>query len=412
MTHCGRGAPRCCLTVRRLWQFVVTSSGISRSTGHTIHFLWRAEESATAARAKDAFDGELIRVGDGKRSFPVADSSKELLGARLTFAQRTKLVPGAGPQDPVKLSLVPDVASGSWRWVDRGTAALTDGARAPSSPAPAPLMLAHAPGPAPSAPPNICGALMAAGETSAPGQFLGCQEFRYYSGVETPPFGCHCSAWSVSCPFETCRAEQAWEEPCLAREATTLGFTALSKTWYSLQSNELTNGRSAFKDHPAIISLCMYWLPKPPNPSLPEINVPPFLPAYANLEMRGAPLADCVRVSDTASAIAQTKTALQAALAQPGLKVATIDCGGRNFHALIVGSPDAVKAAAVKAAQPGFCFEVAQVNARFCAFAPPGPAPAPQLWAAGRWSPAPAPARAPAPAARLPSLPVATAVRR
>merc|ERR1719507_2530330 len=127
---------------------------------------------------------------------------------------------------------------------------------------------------------------------------LDCQEFRYYnSGAgSSSPYGCQCGAWSSMCPFETCSAEHAWEDQCLAPEATALGFTALSKNFHTLPLNSLPAPMKAFKHHPGTMSMCLYWLPKPPNPTLPEMRpLPSVLPKYANLRLEGADVFDCAR---------------------------------------------------------------------------------------------------------------------
>ena len=64
--------------------------------------------------------------------------------------------------------------------------------------------------------------------------FLGCQEFRYYGGAPygmkpTAPYGCHCAAWTVNCPFETCPVGTAFDGKCLSPIAKKMGFTSLSK---------------------------------------------------------------------------------------------------------------------------------------------------------------------------------------
>lgn len=322
--------------------------------------------------------------------------------------------PPPPPTQPPPESLVPDFPSGRWNWAPNsdGLKSLTpqDLVVVSAGPGPAPgpapgfaaapapsAMASPAPGPAPVMA-NVCGALFDAGEKSMPGQFMECQEFRYYSRgpLVTPPFGCHCSTWSVSCPFETCGARRAWEENCLAPEASSLGFTSLSKTWHPLPANSLPQQMKTFKTHPGIVSMCMYWLPKPATPTLPPLAVPDHLPEYGNLHMPGAMhgqgVLNCLNMTSTPMAVQQTKAALQTALGESGIVVVSVYCGLGAFNALLKGPNDQVARAISKAAQPQFCFKASEVPLEFCTPLAPGPSPSPAM------SPGPAPGAAPAPA--------------
>jgi len=308
-----------------------------------------------------------------------------------------------GATPPV--ALVPDFAEGRWRWAEPGEAATN---AAPPSGAPGPAALvAPAPGPGPApATPDVCNALKAAGDQSTPGQFMECQEYRFYAqgplGTPTPQ-GCHCSAWSTACPFETCGARAAWEESCLAPEAAALGFTALSRSSHPLDAGVLPEPMGGFKDHPGIISLCMYWLPKPAKQQLPPVSVSAFdfTHSYANIHLSVADVFDCLRMTSSPLAISQTKAAVAAALGGGGVTAVSVNCGGRTktgrtliFNALLRGPPAQLELAEATAATPGFCVKVPEVPAKFCAGSPPGPGPAP----APQPAPAPAPGPAPAPA--------------
>lgn len=138
------------------------------------------------------------------------------------------------------------------------------------------------PPPPPPPGPEVCGQLLKAGaDLPANEAFLDCTPFNWYGGsVQGPssPWGCECSAWSVNCPFETCKNEQAWQEGCLESKVTQLGFTALSKTFLPLNGGVLPTG--GYSNHPGMVSLCMYWLPQPPNPSFPIVAAPEWEEEY------------------------------------------------------------------------------------------------------------------------------------
>lgn len=151
-------------------------------------------------------------------------------------------------------------------------------APAPAAAAPPPAPQAPPPPPPPPPGPEVCAELLKAGVgLPATEAFLDCTPFNWYgSSIQGPssPWGCECSAWSVNCPFETCAAEQAWQEGCLESKVTDLGFTALSKSYVSLNGGSLPVDVGGYSNHPSIVSLCMYWLPQPPNPSFPIVAAP------------------------------------------------------------------------------------------------------------------------------------------
>lgn len=309
-------------------------------------------------------------------------------------------------------SLVPDFVSGQWAWRYGGVDMWAVLAGAPG-PAPA---AAPAPGPAGApAGPDPCGALLAAGESGAPGQFLDCQPVRYYgSGAfsNAAPMGCQCGSWSAVCPFQTCDVRQAFEKQCLAPAAAGLGFVALSRNWQPLLPESLPYPMGGFKNHHGVISMCMYWFPDPPRPSFslptpkpppavppppqgPVVEPPPaqslvnVLPSYANLLFHGVTSTDCMKAITSPMAAEQTKMALLTALGAPGLQILSMDCG--SLSVLIEGPEAAVKQAQQAVMAPGFCFSVPGV-AKVCMapLAVPISAPSPAPFGA---APGPAPGR-------------------
>merc|ERR1719223_608379 len=171
--------------------------------------------------------------------------------------------PGAWPQQMVAPAPAPSSANRRRR-------------RARGGPSPPPT-------PPPPPGPEVCGELLKAGAgLPANEAFLDCTPFNWYgSSIQGPssPWGCECSAWSVNCPFETCKAEQAWQEGCcLESKVTDLGFTALSKSFLPLNGGALPAVVGGYSSHPSMVSLCMYWLPQPPNPSFPIVPAPDWSP--------------------------------------------------------------------------------------------------------------------------------------
>jgi len=290
-------------------------------------------------------------------------------------------IPAPATLGPTGLALVPDFDKLQWTWVvdPPPSVGLAPG---PAASAPSPLASsAPAPGPAAPAVANPCNALLDLGKTGAPGQFLGCQEFRYY-GVSLigagQPYGCNCGAWSVNCPFQTCDIGQAWDEQCLDPAATSLGFTGLSRNWHPLPSGSLPMPMTGFVHHPGIFSMCMYWLPKPQNPTLPPMDVAGLsmvLPRYANLMFQGAALNDCMKAMTNSATLEMTKQGLKDALGIPDISVVTVDCG--SFNALIQGPPSSVEQAVAKATAPNFCFDVSALQVHICTAPLAGPAPSP-----------------------------------
>lgn len=295
---------------------------------------------------------------------------------------------------------------------------------APGAPAPAPApAAAGAPGPAgaPAAAGPSCAALIAQAEKTpgAKGMFLGCKEFRYYGGGifgKSAPYGCHCAAWTVNCPFETCPVGTAFDEKCLAPSVKKMGFTALSKLSNFVNPASVPKALRKYAVHPDYVSTCMYWLPKPANPSLPAVNAAAyskFLPEFATFYFNyvGAPAQACVapKLDDVStmsecagqvgdeSKLKTTEANLIAALGQAGLSVLSITCG--SMSALVTGPPAALAAAASVSKHPFFCFMAVdrqvctlKPKAVFCPPAPgPGPAGAPGP-AFGAGAPGPAPA--------------------
>jgi hypothetical protein len=134
---------------------------------------------------------------------------------------------------------------------------------------------------------------------------LNCHTFSYYVGAASwsPPTGCECYAWSMNCPYETCTSSASWEgKYCLDAKAQKYGFTGLSKWAFPLNGNFLPHG--AYKHHPGNIALCMYWTPKPANPSV--MKHPPIDPAKWKREttvlvFQGALLANCYKAFDAAT---------------------------------------------------------------------------------------------------------------
>jgi len=131
---------------------------------------------------------------------------------------------------------------------------------------------------------------------------LNCHPFSYYVGSMdwSPPTGCECYAWSMNCPYETCTSSASWEgKYCLDPKAQKYGFVGLSKWAFPLNGNYLPHG--GYKHHPANIALCMYWTPKPANPSV--MAHPPIDPAKWKREttvlvFQGALLANCYKAFD------------------------------------------------------------------------------------------------------------------
>jgi hypothetical protein len=131
---------------------------------------------------------------------------------------------------------------------------------------------------------------------------LNCHTFSYYVGSSSwsPPTGCECYAWSMNCPYETCTSSASWEgKYCLDPKAQKYGFTGLSKWAFPLNGAYLPHG--GYSHHPGNIALCMYWTPKPANPSV--MKHPPIDPAKWKREttvlvFQGAILANCYKAFD------------------------------------------------------------------------------------------------------------------
>jgi len=299
---------------------------------------------------------------------------------------------------PNGLALVPDLANSQWTWLEgtpeQAVAAVNNGFQAftadpadvaagiggapGGAPSPASAFSATAPAPAPAVGAGLCESLRAAGDAATPGAFLDCREFRYYSeGVFAagPPYGCHCGAWSVNCPFETCPARMAWEEQCLAPPATELGFTALSKTSHPLSPSTLPKPAERFEAYPGIISLCMYWLQKPMTPTLPPLtrNFAADLPIFASLQFAGVSVEDCLGSTFNETYLQQTKAGFLQAIQEPAgspLAVVSVQCGG-NMTALVEGPPDLVGKAVSASTAQDFCF-TAGANVTVCSAAVTG----------------------------------------
>lgn len=288
-------------------------------------------------------------------------------------------------------SLVPEFSKAQWNWktgpaqvpgLGSTAAAPAPGALAAVAPAPA---APGAPGPAQAG--SVCDDLRKAGEAAFPGQFLDCKEFRYYSAgiwAQSDPYGCHCSAWSVNCPFETCRVNMAWEDQCMDKKVMDMGFTALSKMSSTLPPNSVPKELRAFGSHPDYISMCMYWRKKPANIQLPPVNAAQYasaLPSFATLRFEGVGVEGCMKFVDNEMNIGQTKTALLSALGLSDLDVISITCGddltNHGSDILIEGPPKSVSQAAAKQKEPDFCFKAIGIQACTQLRNVPAPAPAP-----------------------------------
>jgi hypothetical protein len=131
---------------------------------------------------------------------------------------------------------------------------------------------------------------------------LNCHTFSYYVGAASwsPPTGCECYAWSMNCPYETCTSSASWEgKYCLDPKAQKYGFTGLSKWAFPLNGAYLPHG--GYSHHPGNMALCMYWTPKPANPSV--LKHPPIDPAKWKREttvlvFQGILLANCYKAFD------------------------------------------------------------------------------------------------------------------
>lgn len=338
-------------------------------------------------------------------------------------------------------SLKANFENNNWQWQPAGNAYSQNNPGAPinpvdmsmvgsgpspaGAPAPAPApAAAGAPGPAaaPAAAGPSCAALIAQAEKTpgAKGMFLGCKEFTYYgSGVfgKSAPYGCHCAAWTVNCPFETCPIGTAFDEKCLAPSVKKMGFTALSKLSNFVNPASVPKALRKYAVHPDYVSTCMYWLPKPANPALPAVNAAAYsqhLPDFATFYFNyvGAPAQACVApklddVSTMSECAAQvgdeaklktTQANLIAALGQAGLSVLSITCG--SMSALVTGPPAQLAAAAALSKHPFFCWMA--FDKQVCTLKPktipcppaPGPGPAGPAGAPGPAFGAPAPAPA------------------
>lgn len=282
-------------------------------------------------------------------------------------------------------SLVPNFDESKWGWVTGAATVPGLGGAPGAAPGPAP---AAAPGaaPAPGQAGGPCDELKKKGEADFPGQFLDCKEFRYYGATvfaQSAPYGCHCSSWSVNCPYETCRVTQAWEDKCLDKGVMDMGFTALSKMSNYLPPSSIPKLLRPHGSHPDYISMCMYWRAKPPNHALPPVDTSKFVgvfPDFATLRFEGIGLAGCMKFLTNEMSLAQAKTGLLTALGAMDLEVVSITCGddltNEGSDMLITGPPDLVKQAASKQQAPDFCFDA--VGVKVCTGAmPPAPAPAP-----------------------------------
>lgn len=269
-----------------------------------------------------------------------------------------------------------------------------------------------------------CSKLIQAAESTpgTKGMFLNCQEFTYYGAGtfgKTPPWGCHCASWTVNCPFETCPVGTAFDDVCLAAKAKKLGFSSLSKLSNFVNPASVPKALRPYTVHPDYISTCMYWLPKPPNPSLPAVNTDSFavhLPKFATFYFDSPSLFECSQAIDDEDKFEATKAGLVKGLGQPGLSVLSITCGTpqEGTHAIVTGPADQMDKAAKLASNPTFCFQASNIQMCTLPLPPgaipgaPGPAPgAPGAPAAPFAAPAPAPfaaAPGPVPSAFLPVL--------
>lgn len=304
------------------------------------------------------------------------------------------------------------------RMVAAGPAAAEPPAEAPDPPAAA--------SPAAKGPP-ACAKLMELGEKTpgAKGMFLNCQEFRYYGGGvfgNPSPYGCHCASWTVNCPFETCPIGTAFDDQCLSPAVKKMGFTALSKLSNFVSPASVPKALRKYTVHPDYISTCMYWLPKPANPSLPAVNAAAYarhLPDFGTFYFDSVTLVECADQVADETKLETTKANLVKALGQSELTVISITCG--SMSALVTGPKPQLDAAASLAKDPHFCWPA--VSVQVCTVVapttpapptlppPPVAPPAPALPPAPAFAaPAPAPAvlaAAPAPAAPLAPAPVA-----
>lgn len=215
---------------------------------------------------------------------------------------------------------------------------------------------------------NLCSTLQSAAPA---GHFLECREFRYYgSGVfgRGQPYGCHCAAWSVNCPFELCSPQQAWEDQCLDTPATDLGFVSFSKLPLHVPAEEsIPPALRPFQQKTDYISTCMYWLPKPPAPQMPTLfsnasTLARLLPDFATLWFWGIGLEDCGWEVSTEANLVASKDALLSALNQQGLEVLSITCGNQEKaygqNAVIKGPWASVERAEELAGNASFCYNV------------------------------------------------------
>lgn len=279
-------------------------------------------------------------------------------------------------------SLVPDFSKSQWTWVTGN--AQVSGLVAPAA-APSPAESA-APAPGPVQASNPCDELRKAGEAAFPGQFLDCKEFRYYGSsvfAQSDPYGCHCSSWSVNCPFETCRVSTAWEDQCLDQKVMGMGFTGLSKMSNYLPPTSIPKALRSSGSHPDYISMCMYWRSKPPTLALPPTNVASYglsLPSFATLRFDGVDVQGCMTFVDTEMNIGQAKAALLTALGAQDLEIISITCGSdldnHGADVLIEGPPNSVAQAVGKQHGSAFCFQALGIQA-CTSLRGPAPAPAP-----------------------------------
>mmetsp|Transcript_54945 Transcript_54945/g.96357 ORF Transcript_54945/g.96357 Transcript_54945/m.96357 type:complete len:418 (+) Transcript_54945:176-1429(+) len=304
-------------------------------------------------------------------------------GTEERVAESARVVPVAVQGE----SLVPDFSKSQWTWMP-GNAEVPGLVSAAAAPAPgaaaAPAPAAPgAPGPAQAGSP--CDELRKAGEAAFPGQFLDCKEFRYYGGsifAQADPYGCHCSAWSVNCPFEICKVSTAWEDQCMDKQVMDMGFTGLSKMSNYLPPTSIPKELRAMGSHPDYISMCMYWRKKPPNVQLPPTNAAEYasaLPSFATMRFDGIGVEGCMKFVDNEMSIGQTKTGLLAALGLSDLDVISITCGNdltnHGADVLVEGPPNSVTQAAAKQRELGFCFQALGIQA--CTYmGAPAPAPA------------------------------------
>mmetsp|Transcript_2214 Transcript_2214/g.4347 ORF Transcript_2214/g.4347 Transcript_2214/m.4347 type:complete len:377 (+) Transcript_2214:132-1262(+) len=342
----------------------------------------------------------------GRHSRPAAAS----LAQRSVKALRSRGRSSAGGAP----SLYPDFVGGSWQWsygnpVDMKMI-LTG---SPSAPAGAPAAApAGAPAGAP-ANPDPCGPLQA----TDPVNFLHCEPVRYFGAGafgESRPMGCQCGAWSAVCPFQTCSASNAFNKDCLAGPAAAMGFTALSRNFQQLLPDVLPHPMTGFKNHPDVVSLCMYWFPDPVKPGFklptaqlvapmmpplpppqPVVAPPPpqdlssVLPSYANLIFHGLTRLDCLKCVYTPASMDFTKMSLMTTLALPGLKILSVDCG--SLVVTIEGPKVDVDQAKLVTSSPAFCFPGAN-GVQVCT-APLMRAPAGAPGGAPGAAPGPAPGR-------------------